>query len=146
MQLIGLARLGRDCELRYTQDQQAVTNLSLAYNYGRKGEDGKRPVMWVDASLWGKLAEAISPYLLKGTSVCVTLDDVHLQTYKSQHGEGTKLVGKVTTIELAGSRDTQPAQRQQQPPPAQQPRQQQRHSHSGGGGFDDMDDDQSIPF
>lgn len=141
-QMFGLARIGRDVELRYTQDQQAVANLSLAFNYGRKASDGKRPTQWVDASLWGKLAEALQPYLTRGTAVSVTIDDVHIESFEGRDGPGHKLVGRVSAIELAGSRDAQPAQRQQQPP-AQQQRQQQR-APQGGGGFDDMGDD--IPF
>lgn len=139
-QMFGLARIGRDVELRYTQEQQAVVNLSLAFNYGRKGSDGKRPTQWVDASLWGKLAEALQPYLTRGTAVSVTLDDVHIETFQGRNGDGHKLVGRVSAIELAGGGE---GQRQQQQPPA---RQQQRPPQNNSGGFDDMDDDQNIPF
>lgn len=101
--LYGLARLGRDAEVRYTPSGDAVANLSLAFTYGRKGNDGKRPTQWVDGSLWGKLAEAIAPYLLKGGLVAVTLEDVHLETFtKSDGTSSTKLTGKVSAIELAG--------------------------------------------
>ena len=43
MILTGLARIGKDAELRYTASNEPVANLSLAFNYGRKGDDGKRP-------------------------------------------------------------------------------------------------------
>lgn len=101
--MIGLARLGRDSELRYTPDGQPVTNLSLAFSWGKRGDDGKRSTTWVDAALWGKLAEAISPYLLKGGRVFVIVDDVHIDHYKK--GDGTpavKLAGRVTAIEPRG--------------------------------------------
>lgn len=136
MQLIGMARLGRDAEIRTTAKGESVCSLSLAYNFGRKGDDGKKPSQWVDGALWGKLAEALAPYLTKGTSVCVTLDDVHNQTYEGKNGEATKLVGRITAIELVSS--------QQQAAPAPAPRQAPKPAPKSNTGFDDMNDD--IPF
>jgi single-strand DNA-binding protein len=101
MQLIGLARIGNDPEIRYTKNDDAVLSLSLAYNYGRKGDNGFKPSQWVDAALWGKLAEALQPYLIKGSTVCVTLDDVHVESYEKKDGSsGSKLAGRITSIEL----------------------------------------------
>ena len=76
MKAFGLARIGRDAEIRHTAGGDAVASLSLAFTYGRKGEDGKRPTQWVDASLWGKRAEALAQYLTKGSLVAVTPEDV----------------------------------------------------------------------
>jgi single-strand DNA-binding protein len=145
-QLIGLARLGRDAELRYTTDNTPVASLSLAFSYGRKGESGKRPTQWVDASLWGKLAESLCEYLVKGSAVFVVLDDVHIQTFQLREGgEGHKLVGKVATIELAGggqqSRAPAPAPASR---PASRSAPQRQAPPKTNTGFDDMDDD--IPF
>ena len=66
MPVIELGRIGRDVELRYTPSGDAVCNIALAVDYGRKGQDGKRPTQWYEVSLWGKRAEALQPYLLKG--------------------------------------------------------------------------------
>lgn len=138
MKAFGLARIGCDAELRRTGSGDAVASLSLAFSYGRKGEDGKRPTQWIDASLWGKRAEALAPYLLKGGLVSVTLDEVHIETYEGRSGEGHKLVGKVLDIELAGGGERQAAPRAPAPPPKRAP------TGSIGSGFDDMDSD--IPF
>ena len=147
MKAFGLARIGRDAEIRYTQGGDTVASLSLAFSYGRKGDDGKRPTQWVDASLWGKRAEALAPYLKKGGLVSVSLEDVHTEVYQGKHGEATKVVARVVDLELAGSGDRQqtaPAQapaRQQQ----QRPAQPQRPAPAPqGSGFDDLDND--IPF
>ena len=138
-QLFGLARLGRDAELRTTAQGEHVAGLSLAFSYGRKGQDGKRPTQWVDGALWGKLAEAISPYLVKGSSVSVTLDDVHIETFRKADGtDGIKLAGRVSSIELAGGNQTAQAPRAA-PTPRPQPK-----AAPAGSGFDDMNDD--IPF
>lgn len=152
--LNGLFTLGRSAELRTTGGGDSVTTLALAYNYGRKGEDGKKPTQWIEAALWGKQAEALAQYLEKGKQVSCAISDVHIETYaKNDGGQGTKLVGRILDIELArgggqqssndgyGQQEQRPAQRQ-----APAPRQQQAAPapRQGGGGFEDMDD--SIPF
>lgn len=105
MILTGLFRLGRDAELRYTANNTPVCNLSLAFAYGLKGNDGKRPTQWVEATLWGKLAEALAQYLTAGTQVCVTCTDPHIEEYVKRDGStGYKLAARVSEIELAGSR------------------------------------------
>ena len=132
----GLGRLGRDAEVRYTQgDNTPVATLSLAFNYGRKGPEGKKPTQWVEAALWGKLAEALAEYLPKGQLVNAVLEDLHIEEFDRSNGQrGSKLVGRVLSIELAGGRpDTTPAP----PPPSRPP-------PKTSAGFDDMDDD--IPF
>jgi single-strand DNA-binding protein len=132
--LFGLARIGRDAEVRFVGND-AVVNLSLAFTYGKKGEDGKRPTQWVDGAFWGKRAEALAPYLLKGGLIAAALDEVHIETFQGKNGEGTKLAGKVIDVELAGGGTpaAQPAAK-----PAARPAQQ------GGNRNNDMDDD--IPF
>lgn len=138
MKAQGLARLGRDAETRFTNDGTPVASLSLAFSYGKKGADGKRPTQWVDASLWGPRAEALAQYLVKGTLVVAYLDDLHIETYQGRNGEGHKLAGRVADIELvpSGQRNEGEAPRQQQRPAQRQAPQ--------SSGFDDMDDE--IPF
>jgi single-strand DNA-binding protein len=137
-QITGVFRIGRDAELRHTPKGDAVAQLSLAYNHGKKGQDGSRPSQWIDASIWGKRAESLAPYLLKGQQIYAVLSDPHIQTYEGKNGQGVKLVATVLEIELiAGQRqqDGQP-QRQERPKPAPAP--------ANPGSFADMDDD--IPF
>lgn len=104
MILMGLARLGKDAELRYVPSGEAVTSLNLAFNHGKKQEDGNRKTQWVDAALWGKQAEGLVKYLIKGTLLSVIIDAPHIQPYdKKDGGQGFKLVGRVMNIEFAGS-------------------------------------------
>jgi single-strand DNA-binding protein len=101
MKMIGLARLGKDAEVRYTPGGDAVANLSLAYVCGRKKDsEHYAPSQWIDASLWGKQAEALAPYLVKGSVHCFYISDVHIETYEGRNGEGVKLVGRVDNVEL----------------------------------------------
>jgi len=102
-QLIDAARIANEPVLRYTPDGTAVINLSLPCNYGRKGADGKKPTQWVDASVWGKQAEALAPYLIKGQWIAFTLDDVHNEEFQSGGTTRIKMVGRVSNLKLIGS-------------------------------------------
>lgn len=137
MKAFGLARLGRDAEIRTTSNGEQVATLALAFSYGRKGSDGKRPTQWVDGALWGKRAEALAPYLLKGGLVSVSLEDVHVETFEGKNGPGHKLAARVVDVELAGGGERTAA-------PAPAPRPAPRPPASASSGFDGMDDD--IPF
>jgi single-strand DNA-binding protein len=79
MILTALARLGRDAEVRHTPKGEAVANLALAINYGRKGSDGNRPTQWVEASLWGARAESLAPHLMKGKLLYVVIEEPHIE-------------------------------------------------------------------
>lgn len=137
-QITGVFRIGKDAEVRFTPRGDAVAQLSLAYNYGKKGDDNKRPSQWIDASIWGKRAESLAPYLLKGSQIYAVLSDPHIQTYEGKNGQGHKLAATVLEIELiAGQREqAQPAQRQERPAA--------RPAPSNHGDFSDMDSD--VPF
>lgn len=141
MKLIGIARLGKDAEVRYTQNRKAVANLSLAYNFGQKDAEGKRQTQWVEAALWGDQAERLQQYLLKGTVLNVICRDVHIETYEGRNGQGFKLVGTVADVEFVPKQRESDGQQQ----PAQRPAAQQKSAvPSKPGSFDDFEDD--IPF
>ena len=141
-QITGVFRIGKDAELRDTASGPVI-NLALASNYGKKGSDGSRSTQWIDASLWGKRAESLEQYLTKGQQIYATISDPHIETYqKRDGGEGVKLVGMISDLELVGgkpsgdrearpAREERPARREQKPAPK-------------NNSFDDMEDD--IPF
>ena len=140
MKANGLARIGRDAEIRYTPGGAAVANVSLAFTYGKKGDDGKRPTQWVDASLWGQRAESLAPYIKKGSQIVAYLEDVSIQTFTKGDGtQATKMVARLVDLEFVSGGDQ--ASSQPKPQPQQRP---QAAPQSHGSGFDDMDDD--IPF
>ena len=145
-QLVGVFRIGKDAELRQT-DRDSVINLALAYNYGRKGADGNKPTQWLDATLWGKRAEALEQYLVKGQQVYAVINDAHIETFeKRDGGSGFKLTGTIGEIELVGGKPQGSGERQERAPAAR--REPERRAPAAKpaaqGGFDDMDDD--IPF
>lgn len=142
--LTGYFRLGRDAEVRYLPDGKAVANLSLAFNYGQKGQDGKRPAQWIDASLWGARAEKLAQYLKKGGTVYAVLSEPHIEEYQGRNGAGHKLAATVLDIELAGGNA---GQQSAAAPAAQQrpaPQQSAPAPRPAPAPADDFEDD--IPF
>jgi len=138
MKANGLARIGKDAEVRYTPGGAAVANVSLAFTYGKKGDDGKRPTQWVDASLWGQRVESLAPYLTKGKQIVAYLEDVHIQTYTKGDGtQASKMAARIADLEFVAGGEQAESQPRQQPKPQAVPQ-------SHGSGFDDMSDD--IPF
>ena len=135
MKAQGLARIGKDAEVRYTPGGTPVANVSLAFTFGKKGDDGKRPTQWVDASLWGQRAEGMAPYLLKGKQIVAYLEDVTMQSYTKGDGTThTKMVARLADLEFVASGEQ--ASSQPKPPPRPQAAPAQQH----GSGFEDFDD------
>lgn len=143
MILVGLARLGGDAELRYTPDGTPVANFSVAYNYGRKGSDNKKPTQWVEAALWNERAVSLTPFLKKGTGIALVLEDVHIETFDRRDGggQGAKLVGRVVLLEFAGKGEHAGDSKH---PAAEKPPAKLANHPAGGGNFNDFDDDQSF--
>lgn len=150
MKTIGLARLGRDAETRSTPNGEQVANLSLAVPVYDKDAENNRGTQWVEATLWGRQAEALAPYLLKGTVHCFYLSDVKIDFYTNRDGEKVpKMVARVDHVELGPRQsDAGTSQRTNAPAPAARrapaPAARAGGGGSSGTGFDDMSDD--IPY
>jgi len=127
-----LVRIGRDSTLRYTANNTAVTSIACVYDVGFK--DNKR-AQWIDASVWGKQAEALTQYLTKGKQIVIYADDLEIEQYEHNGKAGAKLKCSVISIDLTDNK--------QSDEPRQQPQQQQAPQSNQG--FDnDFSDD--MPF
>ena len=68
-----IGRLTRDAEIKYTTSGTAIATCSIAVNASRKDQSGN----WVDeanffdVTLFGKAAENLKAYLLKGKQIAV---------------------------------------------------------------------------
>jgi len=88
--VILIGNLGRDPELRYTQNGQPVANFSLATseNWTDKSSGEKvEKTEWHRIVVWGRTAEHCSQYLAKGRTVYV---EGRLQTRDWEDKEGQK--------------------------------------------------------
>lgn len=87
--VILVGNLGRDPEVRYTKDGQAVATLNLATTEQWNDKSGQRQekTEWHRVVLWGKLAEIAKEYLTKGRQVYI---EGRLQTRSWDDREGKK--------------------------------------------------------
>lgn len=87
--VILIGNLGRDPEIRYTKNGQAVANFTLATTENWTNRNGEREerTEWHRIVAWGKLAEICGEYLAKGKQVYV---EGRLQTRDWEDREGNK--------------------------------------------------------
>ncbi len=79
--------LGRDAELRHTPSGAAVATLSLATSDVWTGKDGSRQerTEWHRIQLWGKQADTLAEYLVKGKQLFC---EGRIQTHKWKDKDG----------------------------------------------------------
>ena len=82
-----IGNLGRDPEMRYTQNGTAVANFTLATTDSWTGKDGNKEerTEWHNIVAWARLAEICSQYLTKGRHVYI---EGRIQTRKWEDRDG----------------------------------------------------------
>lgn len=143
--VILIGNLGRDPEVRFMPNGDAVCNFSIATTESWKDKAGQKQekTEWHNIVMYRKLAEIAGEYLKKGRQVYL---EGRLQTRKWQDKDNndrytTEIIAD--QMQMLGGKDSNqesgaPSSGQQrQEEPAQKPA-------TTGGGFDDFEDD--IPF
>lgn len=132
-----IGRLTRDADLKYTSNGFAVSNFSIAVNRRRKNGD-----QWIDEAnffeitLYGKSAETLKPYLVKGKQVAV--DGELRQDRWEQDGQPrSKVVIAANNVQLLGGNTgggggSPAGGYSQNPRGSYQPRMQDTSTPSGG--------------
>lgn len=69
--IIVMGRLTRDPELRYTQNNKAVANFTVAVDRDKE-TNGERPTDFIDCVVWGATADFVSKYFFKGSMAVVS--------------------------------------------------------------------------
>ncbi len=70
--VIIVGRLTRDAELKYTSGGSPVAKFGLAVNRRRKvGDQWEEEANFFDVVVWGRTAEALNQYLVKGKQIGV---------------------------------------------------------------------------
>ena len=82
---VGIGRLTRDPNVKYTQSGKAYASLTLAIDR-RKSGDGNQQADFISCVAWEKTAEVISQYVSKGQKIAV---EGRIQT-RSYEKDGTK--------------------------------------------------------
>lgn len=105
--VILIGNLTRDPEVRYTPKGSAVTEISLAINrqYSLDNGEKREEVIYVDVTLWGRLAEIAAQYLTKGRPVYIE-GRLKMDTWDDkQTGQKRSKMGVVAeSLQLLGSR------------------------------------------
>ena len=99
--------LGTDIKVTYTAGKGTpVGRFSVGVNE-YNSQTKQNETMWVNVTLWGKSAESLSPYLVKGTKVIVT-GKLSIRKYKANDGTekySTEVVADmVNGVELIGKK------------------------------------------
>lgn len=107
--VIIIGRLTRDCEVKYTSGGMAIANLSLAVNRRvKKGEQWTDEVSFFECTLFGKTAEGLKPYLLKGKQIAVE-GELRQDRWEQDGQSRSKVVINASNVQLLGGND-KPAQ------------------------------------
>ena len=139
--VILVGNLGRDAEVRSTTSGTSVATISIATTdvWNDKGGQRQEKTEWHRVVLWGKTAETLQEYLLKGRQIYV---EGRLQTREWQDRDGNKRYTTETRADrvvLLGGRagsggDTSGGSQDRQPEPP-----------SGSGDSGELTED-DIPF
>ncbi len=116
-------QLGKDAEVRFLPNGDPVANFSIADSQGKT-----KPTIWWSCQLFGKRAESLSQYLVKGQSVTIS-GVVTQREYTDKEGQKrTAQNVNVNEVALQGGRKDS----------------EQKPAQTDASGFDSMETD--CPF
>jgi single-strand DNA-binding protein len=103
--VILLGNITRDIEVKYLQSGMAVTEIGLAVNDRRKGQNGEwiEETTFVDITLWGRTAEVAGEYLSKGSPVLIE-GRLKLDQWETDGQKRSKLRVVGERMQMLGSR------------------------------------------
>lgn len=138
-----VGRLTRDAELKYTSGGSPICGFSVATSSRKKkGDQWVDEASFWDVELWGKQAESLNQYLVKGKQVAIE-GQMRQDRWEKDGQPRMKVVINAQSVQLlGGGQDKQPAK--------EEPRRQSPYSPDGKqatpqtGAADDFTDD--IPF
>ena len=139
VQIIG--RVGKDPELRYTTNGDAIANFTVAtserYKDKQTGEAVEK-TEWHNVIAFRRLGEIVGEYVRKGSLIYI---EGKIQTRKYEKDGVTHYATSIVASEMKmlGSKDGGQQQQGQQRPANRAPAPREQAT-----GFDDMDDD--LPF
>ncbi|HZZ73266.1 MAG TPA: single-stranded DNA-binding protein, partial [Pirellulales bacterium] len=103
--VILIGNMTRDPELRYIPSGMAVSEIGLAVNDRRKGNNGEwiEETTFVDVTLWGRTAEVASEYLSKGSPVFIE-GRLKLDQWEKDGKKNSKLRVVCEKLQLIGAK------------------------------------------
>lgn len=97
-----IGNLGRDPEVRYTNDNRPIANLTLATSESWKDQSGQKQekTEWHRVVIFGNLADVVQKYLKKGDSVYF---EGKLQTRKWTDQQGQERYTTEVVVDRGGT-------------------------------------------
>ena len=99
--VIQIGRLTRDSEIKYSSQGSAVLDFSIAVNHKKDDE-----VSFFNCKAFGKLAENLKPYLIKGKQIGIT-GYLKQDRWETDGQKREKVVINCDEIELLGGNKTE---------------------------------------
>lgn len=97
-----IGRLTRDVEVKYTLGGIAVAKGSIAVNKRvKQGEQWTDKASFFDFTLWGKQAESIARYLVKGKQIAID-GELEQSTWEKDGQRHSKVEVKANEVQLLG--------------------------------------------
>ena len=126
--------LARDAKINSTEKGDSVGSFSVGV---KSGYGDKAVTNWINCSLWGKRADSLAPYLMKGQGVAIS-GELSLRKYKSKDGtEGASMEVRVADVTLIGNKEDRA-------PMTPQMASKSMPVNKGDGSWDNFDSD--VPF
>lgn len=139
-----IGRLGQDPDVRYTQSNTAVANMSIATSerYKDKSGEWKETTEWHRVVAWGRTAEICQEYLKKGSLVYI---EGPIQTRQWEDKEGqTRYTTEIKALQMTMLDSKKDNAGQAAAPPQGKASEPVNSSTDLDEKFDDFEDD--LPF
>lgn len=136
--IVLVGNLGKDPELRYTPQGDAVCSFNMATNERKKDKSGEYQdvTTWFKVTLWRRQAENASKYLVKGSAVYIE-GRLQLEEWTDREDKNRYTLGvQATDMQFIGSRSDGGGDYNQSSGPtnySQAPAADNFPTHSGGG-------------
>ena len=118
--------------MRFTSKNDAILGFSVAVTSGY-GES--KNTTWANCTLFGKRAESLAPFIIKGGQIGIT-GELNNREYEAQGVKKMSLDVRVNDVTLLSTKGEKIEQAY-----AEEPAKEKKHDFGGDGGFDDMDSD-----
>ena len=119
--VILIGHLGKDPETRYMQSGDAVANITVATSESWKDKstgEKKEQTEWHRVNFFGKLAEIVNQYLVKGSSVYIE-GSLHTRKWTDKDGQDRYTTEiRADKMVMLGSKQERQEKPQQRPAPA----------------------------
>lgn len=139
-----IGHLTRDADLKYTSGGTPVSKFSIAINKRKKqGEEWVDEVSFFDIVLWGKSAENLNNFLVKGKQVAVE-GELHQNRWEQEGQNRSKVEIIANNVQLLGGSDVQSKNQSSQGSGYQKPTATSKQTEQENSDTPDFPDD--IPF